>query len=757
MLRSVRVLACSASLLLYFWASIASAQDFSNCSVAKGLRSERRGEGHTLFYGSRDIPVQIDCKDMQFMADFIETFNDKNLAVAQGNVMFESGGTRISADRMEFNFKTKTGVFYNASGTASMAGRSDQSMFGTQPPDAYFWGEEIHKLGPKKYRLVRGNFTTCVQPTPRWDIGSSSITVNLDDYALLRNSIFRVKSVPVMYLPLFYYPIQEDDRATGFLIPTYGASTIKGQTISNAFFWAINRSHDATIFHDWFSKTGQGVGGEYRYVLAPGSQGNSTVQFIDEKATTSTENGTEQQIPGTRSYSVRGGLVQMLPMRLRGRANVDYFSSIRTEQRLQQDVYRATNRTRRFGGNVTGNWGSYVLSATADRSDIFYPDESYQTTGGLPKVLISRGERRIGKSPLYFGVNGEYASILSSVTPETGAKTDHSLTRLDLAPVLRIPFTKWSFLTANSSLAWRGTYWTESLEQNAQVADPIGRKYFDLQTRITGPVFQRVFNTPGGGFAEKFKHVIEPSFTIQRVTTIDNFNQIVKIDGTDYQTGGVTRFTYGLSNRLYAKKDHSREIISATIHQSAYSDKNAAQYDPRYQSSFSSGVPTNYSPVTIQVRATPTDGLSGEFRTELDSKVKALRTLAASGTFNRSWISSSAGWSRRRFIEDLPGFDDPDRADHYLNASVNVRRTNNRIGVQYTFNYDLLRDNFLQQRYSAYYNAQCCGIGFEYQTFNFQGAAFNFGVPQDRRFNLSFTLAGIGTFSNLFGAFGGQQ
>jgi hypothetical protein len=44
-----------------------------------------------------------------------------------------------------------------------------------------------------------------------------------------------------------------------------------------------------------------------------------------------------------------------------------------------------------------------------------------------------------------------------------------------------------------------------------------------------------------------------------------------------------------------------------------------------------------------------------------------------------------------------------------------------------------------------------------YQTFNFQGAAFNFGVPQDRRFNLSFTLAGIGTFSNLFGAFGGQQ
>ena len=59
------------------------------------------------------------------------------------------------------------------------------------------------------------------------------------------------------------------------------------------------------------------------------------------------------------------------------------------------------------------------MTATADRTDIFY-GEDYQTTGSLPRVLISRGERRIGKSPLYFGVNGEYASILRSVTPATG-------------------------------------------------------------------------------------------------------------------------------------------------------------------------------------------------------------------------------------------------------------------------------------------------------------------------------------------------
>ena len=56
-----------------------------------------------------------------------------------------------------------------------------------------------------------------------------------------------------------------------------------GQSFSNAFFWAISRSQDATIVHDWFSKTGQQVGGEYRYVVSGGSQGNARLSFLDEK------------------------------------------------------------------------------------------------------------------------------------------------------------------------------------------------------------------------------------------------------------------------------------------------------------------------------------------------------------------------------------------------------------------------------------------------------------------------------------------
>ena len=104
----------------------------------------------------------------------------------------------------------------------------------------------------------------------------------------------------------------------------------------------------------------------------------------------------------------------------------------------------------------------------------------------------------------------------------------------------------------------------------------------------------------------------------------------------------------------------------------------------------------------------------------------------------------------------MPGYDNETFADHYLNASANWHTRTNTLGITYSFNYDLKRDTFLQQRYLGYYNAQCCGFGVEYQTYNFANYS-TVAIPQDRRFNVSFTLAGIGTFSNFLGAFGGQN
>ena len=254
--------------------------------LAKRSRSSR---------STRTIPAdgaaEVFHENIEFRADQIDYYRRQDLLTASGNVIFTSGTSRIAADAARVRHHDGTGTFHNAYGIASLGERVDRSMFGTQEPDAYFYGETIEKLGPKRYRLTRGAFTTCVQPTPRWELVVATVTIELDDHALMKNTVLRVKGVPVFYLPIMYYPIQEDDRATGFLMPTYGNSTYRGQSLSNAFFWAINRSQDLTLLHDWFTKTGQGMGGEYRYIAGPGSEGNARMYFCGRSRRCSTVGG----------------------------------------------------------------------------------------------------------------------------------------------------------------------------------------------------------------------------------------------------------------------------------------------------------------------------------------------------------------------------------------------------------------------------------------------------------------------------------
>jgi lipopolysaccharide assembly outer membrane protein LptD (OstA) len=248
--------------------------------------------------------------------------------------------------------------------------------------------------------------------------------------------------------------------------------------------------------------------------------------------------------------------------------------------------------------------------------------------------------------------------------------------------------------------------------------------------------------------------VIEPTLTIQRVTAIDNFAQIVPHESVDTVVGGTTTYRYGLANRLYAKKESSREILTATISQSYYTNARASQVDPQQQSSHGGAPASNFSNVTLRVRGAPSDRLQMDFSTEWHPTAHALLQLTASGSVNFDWVQAQGGWTQRRLIPTLPGYDNPDTSPHYLRGSVTVRRPGNWLGGAYNFDYDIRNTSFLQQRYMAYYNAQCCGVAVEYQTFKYAGN-LNTLLPQDRRFNVSFSLAGIGSFSNFFGALGG--
>ena len=437
---------------------------------------------------------------------------------------------------------------------------------------------------------------------------------------------------------------------------------------------------------------------------------------------------------------------------MRARVNVDYFSDITTQQTYFGNLYDASRRQRVIGGNVSGTWGANSLSFTYNRNQVFFNDTDSTLTGNVPRVLYSRAARKIGPTPLYFSAGGEYARLLR--TDEFGGiVNEQGLDRIDFGPSVRLPFSKLTYLSLNASAAWRGTMYSDSLEAGLPVPTRLWRSYFDLRTDIVGPVFTKIWDTPDNGYATRYKHVIEPIFGVQKITSIDNFDEIIKLDSIDYIVGDSIRYSYGLTNRFIARRrvtKQAREFLNVTLSQTYYTDPRASQFDPTYGSSFSGLLPSNFSPVLLLVRALPTDEINGSIRLEYDYPNQALLSVRANGVYAlRERVAVNGGWSQRR-ITAL-------QTDNYMDVGAMVKTYGGRFGGAWNLSYDFFRARVVQQRMTGYYHAQCCGVAVEYQVYNFPTLDPRFVVPQDRRFNISFTLAGVGTFSNFFGALGGNS
>jgi LPS-assembly protein len=680
---------------------------------------------------------------------------------AIGNVLVVSPTARMAAERVVFNTKTGLGTFHTASGMASLGARAikDKSMFGTLEPDIMFYGETIAKTAEDRYEITKGGFTTCVQPTPRWEIVSGKSTIKLENYAILRNAVVRVKDVPVFYVPFMYYPIQSDDRATGFLMPTYGRSTYRGQSLSNAFFWAVDRSQDLTLFHDWYTKTGQGVGTEYRYMMGPGSEGQLRAYWLAQKeATFTTPAGATTSTPASRTYELGGGIAQVLPAGIRARARIDYFSDLTTQQLYSTDIYQASRRQRTIGASVTGAWSGVSVTGNFQRSELFSTETDSIVNGYAPSITANLSSKRLGTLPVYVAVNSEASNVLY-LDRRGERETDLGLGRIDATPTVRAALTNWAFLNVNGAVAYRHTYFTESLnEQGVQVAVPLTRRYVDMKAEVLGPVFSKVYN-PNNAIADRLKHVIEPNLTLQRVTDFDNQNRVSTIASSyDFVVGGVTRLNYGLTNRIMVRKtaaegaaasaaSAARELLSLGITQSYYTDAEASKYDLTYQSSYGVRAASNFSPVALIVRAAPTAFTTGTLRLEYDHEQGFIQGLNATGSSTYRSVQASGGWSTRRLFNGT--------FDNALNAATTLNFFEGRTGGSLFLNWDIGRKYVIQHRWVGFYNAQCCGLAVEYQEFNLPAGLYP--IAKDRRFNLSFTLAGIGTFSNFFGAFGGTR
>ena len=279
-----------------------------------------------------------------------------------------------------------------------------------------------------------------------------------------------------------------------------------------------------------------------------------------------------------------------------------------------------------------------------------------------------------------------------------------------------------------------------------------------MQTRIDGPTFSRVFQTPDSGYAEKLKHVFEPTVTFDWKSPIDNRTSIIQDDATDYLVGGTTSITYGFTNHVLARRKgkdgapgQSGEILNVQVSQTYATNPLAAAVDSQFTGSavnptLTTGV-SNFTPVALSATATPAARLNGQFFLNYDTHFHGVASLGASTRLTQGTIQLNAGWSKTNVIDGNPqGFELP---VHSLNLTTTLKPPDKHVGGSYQINWDIENKTIVQQRVLVYYNSQCCGISFDYQEL---GAAF--GLQANRRFGVSITLAGLGSFSNPMGSMG---
>jgi LPS-assembly protein len=706
---------------------------------------------------SGNVELALPGSTFKFFADEADYYIDENRLVAKGNVVFADANGRIAADEVDFNANDGTGTFKNASGSMALGNAVRSAVFPGQDPDVYFYGEVIEKLGPRKYRLTKGAFTTCVQPAPRWQMTARSATINLDDYAFARSTFLKVKGFPVLYLPAIYYPIQDDDRATGFLMPTYGTSTIRGQAVTNGFFWAIGRSQDATFVHDWYTRSGQGAGGEYRYVSDSQSQGNIRAYAFSRQAISFTQNGTVQTLPANRNFQVTGTANQMIGRYLRARGYVDYFSDILTQQLYNQNVYQATQSRRSIEGSLSGNFGITSASVLYQRNEYLTGSTSSQVYGSTPRVATSVAPQMLFGTPIYASVNSEFNRIPNQRFENNVLSSDQTLNKWDLAPMLRAPLSRLTFLSANASASYRTTYYSRSLDEQTDrlTGGGLMRQFLNLRSEIIGPVLTKIWDTPGSQMIERKKHVIEPTFAVDYTTEINNQAQLpVLNDASEYIVGGAARFTYGVTNRWFyrsrpgdGQRSQTREYLTVGVTETYYTNPRSSLFDTTYVSYSQRPDPIHLSPIAVTARYSPALGFDTNARLEYDVNGNGIQIFSVGSNINSDELSGNISYNRQR-PSPLSSI------SSYLSGSSSLRLAQGKVTGLYALSWDIARGYVVSQTMAGQYMAQCCGIQMEAQIFSYP-ASLNIPYPSDKRFNVSVVLAGLGSISSFFGAFGG--
>lgn len=525
----------------------------------RALTEEKTGDIYWL-HGEAEIVF----RSYTLRADEINYDDRTGDATAAGHLHFFGGphGEQISADHGIYNLDTEIGHFYEASGTTGvrMHGRSIVLI---SPNPFSFKGEVVDRMGPERLIVHHGVVTSCTLPDPHWSFHARTAVVEPGNDAKIYNSAFYLWRVPLFYFPFVDHPVEREARKTGFLLPSIGTSSVRGQTVGDTFFWAINPSADLSVGAELYSKRGWAQQGEFR--MKPDSQSFVAARYygvVDHGISTELDlpgpNGSVYVLPahtGASGEDIRLIGVTKLKPNVRGVADLEYLNSFLFRASFAETWAQAINTEVRSTAFISDNWRGYSFNVMGQRYQNFesFGPGDVITIVHAPSLDASSVDRRLGPTPFYWAFDAAVGG-LSRTEPAPSPATGKIVTRGDLAPSVSLPLF-WRGWSLRPEVTARETYYTErrlaAAGSGVPFGDDVNRRALDSAVELRPPALARLFEKQI--FSRQIKHVFEPSLTYHYTTGVDNYANILLYDVRDILSN-TNELEYGFVNRIYAKK-----------------------------------------------------------------------------------------------------------------------------------------------------------------------------------------------------------
>ncbi|WP_319587805.1 LPS assembly protein LptD [uncultured Desulfobulbus sp.] len=361
-------------------------------------------------------------------ADWVSYDITRGLLTAKGHLLIDIGTDQLTADSGSIDLEKSTGSFEN-------------STVIRQQKDMHFEGKVIEKTGDLTYHIQDGWVVTCkLQPgeTAPWSFAASEVEITDGGYAYLEHATFRIKDVPVLYIPVMLLPAKRQ-RQTGFLFPSFSFSDRDGFSLETPFFLNLSPSTDLTLYPRYYANRGTMAGAEYRYVFDEESKGMLMGNYLDDKLSDPSEVDYYQDGQFTHTNSERYWI--------RGKADQNFGD---WTTRMDLDVASDLDYLREFNTGSTGFNASQDKFAEVFGRGFIDKTNKYRENSLVTLRSWQNGTALLGEA---LAVNDITEQIYTANNPSR-AWTLPSLTYSGLVPIAAIsgPDFAWD---ANYTNFWR--------------------------------------------------------------------------------------------------------------------------------------------------------------------------------------------------------------------------------------------------------------------------------------------------------------